>query len=211
LIEPFRASQRAAEAAADRAKNDDWFHRLILYRIFPFPRRMRWALLPARFMQSLGIDRLIENSGLTRLFPERLRRMQRFLPRLVPGGAALPEFLPAIGPKRARVALFTGCVADAVFRHTHWATARVLQQNGCDVVVPRNQVCCGAIHYHSGADAPAMTSAQQNAAVFDAAGVDAVIANVAGCGSMLKDYGHIAHELEPQKGELHKHLAACAA
>ncbi len=211
LIEPFRASQRAAEAAAGKAKNNDWFHRLILYGLFPFPARMRLALLPAKIMQKLGIDRLMENIGLTRLLPQRLRRMQRFLPRLVPGGPPLPEFLPAIGPRRARVALFTGCVADAVFRHAHWATARVLQHNGCDVVVPRNQVCCGAIHYHSGADAPAMQMAQANAATFDAAGVDAVIVNVAGCGAMLKDYGHIAHELEPQNAALGDSLSRCAA
>jgi glycolate dehydrogenase iron-sulfur subunit len=211
LIEPFRDAQRSAEAAAGNAKNRDWFHRLILYGLFPFPRRMRWALAPAALMQKLGIDRLLEKSGLTRLLPARMQRMQRLLPRLVPGGPPLPEFLPALGPKRARVALFTGCVADAVFRHVHWATARVLRQNGCDVVVPRSQACCGAIHYHSGAGAPAIELAQTNSAVFDAADVDAVIVNVAGCGSMLKDYGHIARELQPQNQELYESLGRCAA
>jgi len=211
LIEPFRAGQRKAEAAGGKARNRDWFHRFILYGLFPYPNRMRWALAPARLAQKLGIDRLMETTGITRLLPKRLQRMQRFLPRLVAGGARLPEFLPAIGPKRARVALFTGCVADAVFRHTHWATARVLQQNGCEVVVPSQQACCGAIHYHSGADEPALELARTNAAVFDAAGVDAVIVNVAGCGSMLKDYGHIAHELEPRNEELHASLEKCAA
>src|SRR5262249_53748724 len=148
---------------------------------------------------------------LTRLLPERLRRMQRLLPQLRSREPQLPDFLPAIGPKRARVALFTGCVADAMFHHVNWATARVLQQNGCDVVVPRQQVCCGAIHYHSGAAAPAMQMARANAAVFDAAGVDAVIVNVAGCGAMLKDYGHIAEELEPQDSRLHEELGHCAS
>src|SRR5882724_8771924 len=85
LIEPFRASQRKADAAAGQARNGDWFHRFILYGLFPFPTRMRWALVPAALMQKLGLDRLLESSGLTRLLPERLRRMQRFLPRLVPG------------------------------------------------------------------------------------------------------------------------------
>ncbi|HEY2251613.1 MAG TPA: heterodisulfide reductase-related iron-sulfur binding cluster [Planctomycetaceae bacterium] len=211
LIEPFRASQRHAAAQAGKAANRDWFHRFILYGLFPFPKRMRWALGPAWLMQKLGIDRLLEKTGLTNLLPAKLQRMQRFLPKLVPGGPPLPEFLPAIGPRRARVALFTGCVADAVFRHTHWATARVLQQNGCDVVVPREQVCCGAIHYHSGADVPALEMARRNCAVFDAANVDAVIVNVAGCGSILKDYGHIAHELEPQNEAQHKSLAKSAA
>jgi glycolate oxidase iron-sulfur subunit len=206
LIEPFRASQRHADAERGRAKNADWFHRVILYGLFPYARRMRLALLPARLMQWLGLDRLAERLGLLKLLPLRLRRMQRLLPKLKPGGSRLPDVLPAVGPRRARVALFTGCVADAVFRHTHWATARVLQKNGCEVVIPRGQVCCGAIHYHSSADAPAMQMAQTNADVFDAAGVDAVIVNVAGCGSMLKDYAHIAHELEPQNQELAERL-----
>jgi glycolate oxidase iron-sulfur subunit len=211
LIEPFRASQRQAEAEAGHPKNRDWFHRWILYGIFPYAHRMRWALGPAWLAQKLGLDRLAERTGLTKLLPVRLQRMQRLLPRLLPGGPPLPEFLPAIGPRRARVALFTGCVADAVFRHTHWATARVLQHNGCDVVIPKAQVCCGAIHYHSGADAPALALARANAAAFAAADADAVIVNVAGCGSMLKDYGHIAQELQPHDRPLQAALGQCAA
>ncbi len=106
----------------------------------------------------------------------------------------LPAVLPAIGRRRARVALFTGCVADVMFRQTNWATVRVLQQNGCDVVVPQQQVCCGAIHFHAGASEPARQFSIQNLAAFDASGVDAIIVNVAGCGSMLKDYGHHWHD-----------------
>lgn len=211
LIEPFRANQRQAEAAAGNPKNSDWFHQLILYGLFPYARRMRLALAPARWMQKLKIDRLLDKIGLTGLLPRQLQRMQRLLPRLQPGGPPLPPVLPPVGAKRARVALFTGCVADAAFRHVHWATARVLQQNGCEVVVPQNQACCGAIHYHSGADQPALALARKNSGVFNDAGVDAVIVNVAGCGSMLKDYGHIAHELDPQDQLLHEDLNRCAA
>ena len=210
LIEPFRASQRRAEAERGQATNTDWFHRLLLYGLFPYSNRMRLALLPAQLAQWLRLDDLAERTGLTKLLPTRLQRMQAFLPKLKAGGPALPEVLPPIGPKRDRVALFTGCVADAVFRHAHWATARVLQQNGCEVVVPRGQACCGAIHYHSGADRPALDLARQNAAAFSAANVDAVIVNVAGCGSMLKDYGHIAHELEPHDAALTETLSQCA-
>jgi glycolate oxidase iron-sulfur subunit len=92
------------------------------------------------------------------------------------------------------VALFTGCVGDVLFRQTNWATARVLQENGCDVLVPQNQGCCGAIHFHAGSSEPAREMADKNAAAFDPAGVDAIIVNVAGCGSMLKDYGHHWHD-----------------
>ena len=83
------------------------------------------------------------------------------LPRLSGSAPTLPEVLPPIGPKRARVALFLGCVADAMFPETNAATARVLQQNGCEVVIPRGQACCGAIHYHSGVEEPALDLARQ--------------------------------------------------
>jgi glycolate oxidase iron-sulfur subunit len=146
-------------------------------------------------MQRLKIDRAIDRLGLNRLLPERLQRMQAQLPTLKSPLPELPEFLPAKGTRRAKVALFIGCVADAMFRHVHWATARVLQENGCDVVIPRTQACCGAIHYHSGASQPALNLMQQNIAAFDDPSIDAVIVNVAGCGAMLKDYAHIAEEL----------------
>src|SRR5262249_1422470 len=109
------------------------------------------------------------------------------------------------GTKRARVALFTGCVGDAMFPETNAATARVLQQNGCEVIVPRAQACCGAIHYHSGVEGPALTLARQNLAAFGAADLDAIIVNAAGCGAMLKDY---AHTLPP---EAHDEAARFAA
>ena len=106
----------------------------------------------------------------------------------------LPEFLPAIGRRRATVALFTGCIGDAMFRHVNWATARVLQQNGCDVHVPQTQVCCGAIHFHAGSSEPAQKFADDNLAAFPIERFDAIINNIAGCGSMLKDYGHHWHD-----------------
>ena len=196
LIEPFRIEMHQRSALEPgKGVSQDWFQRWILYGLFPYPGRLRWALAPARIMQILKLDRLADRIGLTNLLPERLRRMQRLLPPLKKREPRLPEFLPAIGPKRARVALFTGCVADAMFQHVNLATARVLQANGCEVVVPRNQVCCGAIHYHSGAGAPALDLAKTNASTFSADDIDAVIINVAGCGAMLKDYGHVASEL----------------
>src|SRR6202044_3565672 len=114
----------------------------------------------------------------TRLLPSRLRQLVQMLPPAAKAEPALPEFLPAIGRRRARVALFTGCVADVMFRSTHWATARVLQENGCDVLVPRSQVCCGAIHFHAGSSDPAREFADANLAAFDFRELDAVIVNV---------------------------------
>jgi glycolate oxidase iron-sulfur subunit len=122
--------------------------------------------------------------------------MQAMLPRLTRSAGAIPEVLPPIGPKRARVALFLGCVADAMFPETNAATARVLQQNGCEVVVPPAQACCGAIHYHSGVEGPALALARRNIAAFDPDQFDAIIVNAAGCGAMLKDYAHLLGEAD---------------
>jgi glycolate oxidase iron-sulfur subunit len=195
LIEPFRVGmEQQAAAKGVAAKNDDWFHRYILFGLFPYPEKLRRSLAPARVAQTLGLDRLLMATGLWRLLPPRLGRLVTMLPPLEKPLPALPEFIAAKGRRRARVALFTGCVGDALFRETNWATARVLQENGCDVIIPQNQVCCGAIHFHAGSSEPAREMADKNTSAFDASGVDAIIVNVAGCGSMLKDYGHHWHD-----------------
>ncbi|QDU60082.1 Lactate utilization protein A [Planctomycetes bacterium Pan216] len=188
IIEPFRL---AMEKQSPAPKSRDWFHRWILFGILADATRTRWALAPVRLMQWLGLDRLLDRSGLVRFLPGKLQRMHRMLPRLEPRGPELPERLAAIGPKRATVALSTGCVADAVFHHVHWATIRVLRENGCDVLIPRSQTCCGAIHFHAGAEEPAIERAKTNLAAFPLEELDAVIVNVAGCGAMLKEYGHL--------------------
>lgn len=203
LIEPFRI---AMESETGESRSNDWFHRWILFWLFPEPKRMRLALAPARFAQKLGLDRFAEAIGLFGLLPPRLRQLARMLPPMGKDEPDLPEFLPAKGKKRARVALFTGCVGDAVFRPTNWATARVLQENGCEVVIPRNQACCGAIHFHAGSSEPARSYADQNVAAFDVDDVDAVILNVAGCGAMLKDYGH--HWDDDKQGDRTKFAAS---
>jgi glycolate oxidase iron-sulfur subunit len=191
LIEPFRVAMEATEGSARR---DDWFHRHILFGLFPYPAKLRRALIPARIAQRTGLMKLLHAARLTRLLPSPLRRMVDMLPPPRRNEGPLPEFLPAVGRRRATVALFTGCIGDAMFRHVNWATARVLQQNGCDVHVPRSQVCCGAIHFHAGSSDPARDFADQNLAAFPAERFDAVINNIAGCGSMLKDYGHHWHD-----------------
>jgi glycolate oxidase iron-sulfur subunit len=210
LIEPFRVAMQQRDLVTGVANANGWFQKWILYGLFPYANRLRWALAPARWAQRFGLDRIAEGLGLTKLLPKPLQRMQELLPRLSRATPPLPELLAPVGKRRARVALFTGCVADAMFGATNWATARVLQFNGCEVVVPRQQVCCGAIHYHSGAGAPALQLAQANATAFNANDVDAVIINVAGCGSMLKDYGHVAHELAPTDDALRDQLTKFA-
>jgi glycolate oxidase iron-sulfur subunit len=188
MIEPFKI---ALQKSAKGSEKGSLLERLILHHLFPHPGRVWLALAPARLLQRLGILDWAERVGLVRLMPPTLRRMQAMLPQLSRSYHRLPRFLPPVGPKRARVGLFLGCVADAMFPETNSATARVLQHNGCEVVVPSGQVCCGAIHYHSGVEKPALDLARRNLEVFAAAEVDAIIVNAAGCGAMLKDYAHL--------------------
>lgn len=210
MIEPFRVDVHKMESAKGSGTQNDWFHKWILYRLFPYPKRIRLALVPARIMQFLRIDRLLETFGLHHLLPQKLRRMHSILPRLQPVEPDLPEVLPAKGTQRARVALFTGCVSEGMYSHVNRATARVLQANGCEVIIPRTQSCCGAIHYHSGADQEALSFALQNLAAFEPDQVDAIIVNVAGCGAMLKDYGHIVDEIEGVPAEQAEQLKQLA-
>ena len=194
ILEPFRVAM--AQIGEEPKDIDDWFHRWILFGTLPFPRRMQTLLFPTRIARRLGFLWLAGSLG---ILPKRLQRLLRLLPSSGRRGRRLPEILAAQGKRRARVALFTGCASDVFFRPTNWATARVLQQNGCDVLVPQNQGCCGAIHWHAGASDPARQFADKNIAEFGRWDVDAIVTNVAGCGAMLKDYGH--HWLDGQQAD----------
>jgi glycolate oxidase iron-sulfur subunit len=198
MIEPFKIALQKSATPGEKAS---LLQRLILHHLFPYRGRVKLALAPARILQRIGALDWAERVGLTRLLPPTLRRMQAMLPQLTWGSGRLPRVLPAIGPKRARVALFLGCVADAMFPETNSATARVLQQNGCEVVIPPGQVCCGAIHYHSGVEGPALKLARENMAAFPVDEFDAIIVNAAGCGAMLKDYVHILPATEHEPAE----------
>jgi glycolate oxidase iron-sulfur subunit len=198
LIEPFRLAVKEADARVEQ--KFDLFRAIILFQLFPYADRMRLLLTPVRIAQQLGIYDLIERLGLFKLIPGRLGRMVPLLPSPLKSGPRLPRFLPAVGRKRARVAFFTGCVADAMFRPTHWATLRVLQQNGCDVVVPREQACCGAIHFHAGDSRGARKLADANLVAFELDRYDAIVVNHGGCGAMLKEYGLHWHDgLQPHR------------
>src|SRR5947209_18356336 len=103
----------------------------------------------------------------------------------------LPAFTPASGERRARVALLSGCVMSVLFHHVHEATVRVLAANGCDVLVPPGQRCCGALHLHAGFADEARKLARQTMDAFEREKLDAVIVNSAGCGSMMKEYAEL--------------------
>jgi glycolate oxidase iron-sulfur subunit len=200
MIEPFRLADHEADQRFEYRY--DWFRNVVLLRLLPDADRLRWLLRPVRVLQRLGIYAAAQRLGLLKLVPGRLGRLLPLLPPRVRLGRRLPRFLPAVGRKRARVALFVGCIADAMFRPVHWATVRVLQQNGCDVFVPPGQGCCGAIHLHNADNLAARRMADANLVAFELDRYDAIVVNHAGCGAMLKQYGRYWQDgLQPHRAK----------
>ncbi|HET8628311.1 MAG TPA: heterodisulfide reductase-related iron-sulfur binding cluster [Thermomicrobiales bacterium] len=161
--------------------------------LFPNMRLFRLQSSLFRLYQRSGAQWLVRQTGL--LKPLGLAETERFLPR-ISGRFFVPEgqVYPAAGERRARVALFAGCIMSTAFARVDRATARVLARNGCEVVVPPAQGCCGALNVHGGDLASARAMMRRNIAAFEDLGVDAIIINAAGCGSTLKEYGHLLHD-----------------
>ncbi len=159
-------------------------------QLFPFPRRLRIAFRLLRFYQRSALRRLVQ-----RVLPPRLRDMEAMLPP-VPDRFFSPQdgVLPAVGERRARVALLSGCVMSLLFGEIHEATIRVLRRNGCEVLVPASQGCCGALNIHNGETRMAKAMARRNIDTFLAADVDAIIVNAAGCGAAMKEYGYLLRD-----------------
>jgi glycolate oxidase iron-sulfur subunit len=149
------------------------------------------AATALRVYQASGLQTLVRRTGLARLLPGTLPAWEALLPPMPAAAerAPLPALTPAVGARRARVALLTGCVQSIVFGAHNRATARVLAANGCEVVAPPEQGCCGALNAHGGDHARALEMARRTIATFEAAGVAAVIVNTSGCGAHMKAYG----------------------
>lgn len=170
--------------------------RRFIFSLFPYPERTRRALVLARLSQWTGVPALLRGTGLLKVLSRSLAMMDALLPPpgTVPAARPLPEVTPARGPRRARVGLLTGCVQRVLFGAVNEATVRVLAANGCEVVVPPEQGCCGSLQAHEGELEPAKAFARRTIEVFERAGVDAVIVNAAGCGSVMKEYHDLLRE-----------------
>jgi len=197
---PYGQLIEAARAEVERRNPGGPLRRLFRWVNFalllPHPRLLALAAAGLRFYQWSGLQRLARSSGLTRWLPAPLAEWEPLLPDL-PGASArapLPEFTPAQGARRARVGLLTGCIQQMVFGPHNRATARVLARNGVDVVAPRSQTCCGALHAHSGEHELALGLARRVIDVFEAAGVEHVVVNTSGCGAHMKSYGTLLAE-----------------
>jgi glycolate oxidase iron-sulfur subunit len=186
LIEATRAQveRRHRRPLADRLLRE------AIFALFPHPRRLRLLRGPLSAYRRSGLQRLVQRSGvLDRLSPS-LAAMEALAPPVQPA-QRLPERVEARGTRRAVVGMLTGCVQREFFPRVNAATARVLAMEGCDVVIPRSQGCCGALSVHNGREAEAASYARATIDAFEAAGVEYVVVNAAGCGSSMKEYAEL--------------------
>jgi glycolate oxidase iron-sulfur subunit len=160
-----------------------------------------------RLYQRTGLQRL----NLARILPGHMGRWERMMPRLTRRSIhrELGEIVPAATPVRGRVGLLTGCLENTLLANMGQATARVLARNGFEVVIPKKQVCCGALPNHIGRTEQAREQARQNIEVFEAAGVEVVISDAAGCSAQLKEYEHLLAD-DPAYAERARQFAAKA-
>jgi glycolate oxidase iron-sulfur subunit len=168
--------------------------RFILSQIFAKPSRLRLLARLLRFYQWFGLEKLALRLRLPRIFGKKIMALAPMAPRIEAKFTLdrLPEKIsPRDGKVRHRVGLLVGCVQDVAFASVNEDTAAVLAANGCEVIVPRNQACCGSLHGHTGDAEDAKMLARKTIDLFEAAEVDALIVNAAGCGSFMKAYHHL--------------------
>jgi glycolate oxidase iron-sulfur subunit len=190
LIEPARAQ---IERNVKRGLGERMF-RGLLFATFPHPRRLRMLAGPMRFYQRSGLRKLARGSGILKLLPKRLAAMEALLPEAPPRSSLSLPPIPKPEKTRKKVGTLSGCVQQVFFPHVNAATARVLAAEGCEVITPGGQPCCGALMLHAGLDGEARELAKRMIAAFEQAGVDAIAINSAGCGSTMKEYGYLLRD-----------------
>jgi glycolate oxidase iron-sulfur subunit len=181
-------------------------HRRLLFEILARPDRLKLLRWPLLMYQKSGLRALVQSSGILKLLPESLSSMDALLPKLS-AVEEMPETTPAKGEKRKRVGLVLGCVQRVFLSQVNAATARVLSAEGYEVVAPPDQPCCGALLVHAGEEARAQQLARATIDAFEHANVDYVISNAAGCGSNLKEYGHLLRD-DPAYAERARRFSA---
>jgi glycolate oxidase iron-sulfur subunit len=195
LIESTRAQVERNHPRTRREKA----LRSAIFSLFPHPKRLRLLRGPLRAYQATGLQRLVARTGVLRRLAPTLAALDALAPVL-----RRPEHLATriapVGPKRATVGMLTGCVQHAFFPEVNAATARILAAEGCEVIIPRQQGCCGALSVHNGREAEAKGFARALLDTFAPEPIDYFVVNAAGCGSSLKEYGLLLDD-DPRAAE----------
>ncbi|MET3423689.1 glycolate oxidase iron-sulfur subunit [Actinoplanes tereljensis] len=186
LIEDTRAQVERRHPRTPREKA----LRAAIFALFPYPRRLRLLRGPLRAYQSSGLQKLVARSGLLPRLAPTLATLESLAPKLR-GAPKPPRRVAARGQRRAVVGMLTGCVQSAFFPDVNSATVRVLAAEGCDVLIPPSQGCCGALSVHNGRREEAQRFARKLIDTFETSGMDYFVVNAAGCGSSLKEYDEL--------------------
>ena len=191
LFEHARAEVEAAGVLKSARRN--LVRGFAIRGLFMSQNRLELAGRALRLYQQLGFQRLLRKSGVLKLLPKRMRELEAITPDIQPAFSAelIAPVTPAMGRKKYRVALLIGCAQDLIFSDVNRDTAEVLARNGCEVITPPEQLCCGSLHAHNGEWELAQRLARKQIDQFPPYQFDAIISNAGGCGSHLKHYGKL--------------------
>ena len=191
LFEHARAEIEACGVLATQKR--DFIRGFTVRWLFMDLRRLELLGRGLRLYQQLGLQTLVRRSGVLKLLPRRLQELEAITPTIQPTFSAelIAPITAASGVKKYRVALLTGCAQDLTFSNVNRDTAAVLAENGCEVITPPEQSCCGSLHAHNGEWALAQQLARRNIEQFPPEQFDAIISNAGGCGSHLKHYAKL--------------------
>jgi glycolate oxidase iron-sulfur subunit len=188
----IEATRGQVERRYERRADDKAFREMI-FQLFPHKKRLRLAAGPLRIYQRFGIGDKLRKAGVMSRLPARMRAMEALMPELQKE-QKVPELTEPVGEKRRRVGVLTGCVQQVFFSQVNSATVRVLAAEGCEVVAPKSQGCCGALSTHAGREEESLNFARKTIDTFENLNLDNVVVNAAGCGSTMKEYGHLLRD-----------------
>ncbi len=188
----IEATRGQVERRYERAPEDKAFREMI-FQLFPYKKRLRLAAGPLRLYQRFGIGDKLRKTGVMNRIPARMRAMEALMPELQ-REQKIPELTEPVGERRRRIGVLTGCVQQVFFSQVNTATVRVLAAEGCEVVAPKSQGCCGALSTHAGREEESFNFARKTIDTFEGLNLDNVVVNAAGCGSTMKEYGHLLRD-----------------
>ncbi|MBI3414482.1 MAG: (Fe-S)-binding protein [Verrucomicrobia bacterium] len=216
LFEHARAEAEQSGALASPKRN--LIRAFTLRWLFMDLHRLQLIGRALRLYQQLGLQTFLRRSGILKLLPKRLRELEAMTPTVQNKFSAelIDPITPAVGVKKFRVAMLIGCAQNLIFSDVNRDTVEVLARNGCEVVTPPEQLCCGSLHAHNGEWELAQQLARRNIEQFPPEQFDAIITNAGGCGSHLKHYAKLlageplyekrAHEWDRKVKDIHEWL-----
>ncbi|HLH53967.1 MAG TPA: (Fe-S)-binding protein, partial [Verrucomicrobiae bacterium] len=191
LFEHARAEVEQSGALQSPRRN--WVRKVAIHWLFGNMNRLQLVGRVLRLYQQLGLQTLVRRSGVLKLLPARLRHLEATTPQIQPAFSAeiIPAVTPPLGTKRYKVAMLIGCAQDLIFSDVNRDTVEVLARNGCEVITPAEQPCCGSLHAHNGEWEAAQELARKQIDTFPPEDFDAIITNAGGCGSHLKHFAKL--------------------